>query len=72
MANRNTLKAAHKLQAWLTLHEITRAEFAEVIGVDRSTVYRYLDGTMRPAWSQVRAITEKTGGAVDANDWVEG
>ena len=71
MKNRQP-RACKKLEAWLVLNEISRAEFAEQIGVDRSVVYKWLDGTHRPKWPwRTDVIDRITNGAVQADDWTK-
>ena len=60
------------------LHDrrISAAEFAEKLGVHRSTVSRWIlppsDGgeTYRPSWDQIANISRVTYGLVTANDFM--
>lgn len=64
------------LADYLTDRRITAAEFAEKLGVHRSTVSRWIgppsdDGeTFRPSWDQLSKIKDLTGGLVTANDFM--
>lgn len=63
-----------RLGDYLESKRMSAAEFAEQLGVDRSTVSRWLDTSggkiFRPRWDQLPRIAEVTGGAVTANDFV--
>jgi len=58
-----------KLRDWLESKHMSPAEFADLIGCDRSSVGRWLDGTM-PQRSARARIKEATGGAVTASDFL--
>lgn len=45
------------------------ADFATLVGVDRSSIHRMRNGKQMPSVEVMRAIAEKTGGAVTANDF---
>ena len=60
-----------KLEKYLEIRDLSKAEFAKMIGVTRQSVYRYINGRP-PEWDILREITAKTDGAVQANDWVDG
>lgn len=57
-----------KLAEYLKLANLTDADFAQRIGVERSTVTR-LRGDQIPTREVMRAIAEATNGAVTANDF---
>lgn len=61
-----------KLSEWLHANNVSPAEFAGRLGVHRSTVGRWIDprSGARPDWEVVPKITEATGGAVTANDFL--
>ena len=64
------------LADYLNDRRISAAEFAEKLGVHRSTVSRWIlppsDGgeTYRPSWDQIANISRLTGGLVTANDFM--
>lgn len=58
-----------KLGAWLTAKEILPKDFAAGVGVDKSLVSRWLDGTVIPRRENMRRIREFTNGEVTANDF---
>lgn len=64
------------LADYLNDRRISAAEFAEKLGVHRSTVSRWIlppseDGeTFRPSWDQIAKIMDLTGGLVTANDFM--
>ncbi len=64
-----------KLADYLKENSITAASFAEMIGVDKSTVCRWIepagDKVYRPRWDHIRKIEEITGGLVKANDFAD-
>ena len=59
-----------KLKDYLREKDITAREFAELIGVDYSTVTRYCAGVRRPEWPILERITVATGGAVTPTDFL--
>lgn len=59
-----------KLADWLKHNRMTPAAFAELLGVDKSTATRWANEETTPRPAQMRAIKEKTGGAVTADDFV--
>ena len=65
-----------KLADYLTERDLSAAEFAFRIGVHRSTVSRWLEGSTnggavaRPSWDQIIKVHEETGGLVTANDFM--
>ncbi len=58
-----------KLGAWLTAKEMLPSAFADGIGVDKSLVSRWLDGSVIPRRDNMRRIREFTNGEVTANDF---
>ncbi len=62
---------AMTLIQFLKKSNITREQFAEMIGVDRVTVYRWETGKAFPIRHMAR-ITAATGGKVTANDFYRG
>jgi len=64
-----TILANMKLQAYLAEARLSRAEFAEAIGVSQETVRRYLIGSRIPDRSTMAKIALATGCRVTANDF---
>ena len=60
-----------RLSTWLTKQGQTPDWLASQIGVDRSTITRYLSGARRPAWDIMPRIMEITGNDVTANDFID-
>lgn len=58
------------LDQFLQSKRLTRAAFAEQVGVSRQTLQRYLAGERFPRRRVLRAIDAATGGLVTANDFV--
>jgi DNA-binding transcriptional regulator YdaS (Cro superfamily) len=58
-----------KLAAWLNDRSMSAAEFADKVGVHRSTVGRWIDGEVKPSWDQLPKIQELTAGQVTPNDF---
>lgn len=67
-----------KLSAYIKKQRITAAEFAARIGVNKSTVSRWIESEdhpqplYRPNWSQIDKIVRETDGDVTANDFMPG
>ncbi|MGE3064161.1 MAG: helix-turn-helix domain-containing protein [Hyphomicrobiaceae bacterium] len=61
-----------QLVDYLASKRITSAEFAEQVGVDRSTVGRWLSGESIPRRDAIIKIACETGGQVTANDFMGG
>lgn len=61
-----------RLGDWLTAKKMTDADFATKVGVDRSTVGRWVDGSNMPRRRNMADIARVTDGQVTANDFVEG
>lgn len=59
-----------RLKDWLDAKHMSPAEFAGLVGVERSTVGRWLSGRM-PQKVHRDKIREVTGGAVTGGDFVE-
>lgn len=59
-----------KLQEWLDRKRMSHAEFAKLIGADRSSVTRYAAAGRMPRRGVLARISEVTGGAVCADDFV--
>jgi transcriptional regulator with XRE-family HTH domain len=59
-----------KLKEYLREKDITAREFADLIGVDYSSVTRYCAGSRRPEWPILERITVATGGAVTPTDFL--
>lgn len=61
-----------RLADYLTAHGLTPARFADLIGVNRSTVARWLDPErpIMPHQEHRTRILEVTGGLVTANDFM--
>lgn len=58
-----------KLSTYLETNGLSDADFAALIGVDRSSVTRMRAGNQTPSLRTMQTIAEKTGGAVTANDF---
>jgi len=58
------------LSAFLASQNMTRAQFAERMGVHPVTVSKWCSGAMRPAWSAIERIQAETGGQVMAQDFM--
>lgn len=61
-----------QLADYLSANNIMPSAFATQVGVDKSTVSRWLDGSLRPGWESLKRIAKCTGGQVTANDFVVG
>lgn len=59
-----------KLGDWIKDRKMTLEAFGHVVSADKSTVSRWVDGTVVPRPSKMREITEATGGEVTANDFM--
>lgn len=59
-----------QLREWLNTKKMPANEFAALIGVDKSTVGRWIAGDVRPSWEIIPRIIDATGGAVTANDFL--
>ncbi|KAB2918488.1 MAG: helix-turn-helix transcriptional regulator [Hyphomicrobiaceae bacterium] len=59
-----------RLCDWLKAGNMSGVEFADKIGVHRSTVSRWLAGTAKPRWDELPKIERATDGKVMANDFV--
>ena len=55
---------------WIKSRGLTDVDFAELVGVDKSTVGRWVAGTVRPDWDRLPKIIEVTEGLVTANDFI--
>ena len=55
---------------YLASNGLKASAFAARLGVDRSTVGRWLSGVQRPDWDTLEKIHAATGGAVTANDFM--
>ena len=60
-----------RLAEYLAASNLSDAEFADRVGVHKSTVGRWVAGAVRPAWDQLPKITAATDGQVTANDFVD-
>jgi transcriptional regulator with XRE-family HTH domain len=62
-----------KLSDWLETNRMSASEFAEIIGVHRSTVGRWADPkyTGRPWRDLMAKIAKATNGQVTANDFMD-
>lgn len=60
------------LKAWLKKHGKTVEEFADAIGVAKSSVSRWANGTRFPRPEMIARIQEATGEKVEANDFMRG
>ena len=59
-----------KLETYLNDRKITPVDFAKRIGVDSSTVTRWISGVRRPEWPKMELIIRETNGAVMPNDFL--
>lgn len=59
------------LEQWLRQNSKLKRDFAVEIGVTPQMISAYLKGDIWPSKKTLLAITEKTGGAVTANDFLE-
>lgn len=57
-----------QLNDYLEKNNLTAQDFAPLIGVKWSAVYRYISGTRVPAKHIMQRIFEVTGGQVTPND----
>ncbi|NRA88323.1 MAG: helix-turn-helix transcriptional regulator [Rhizobiales bacterium] len=60
-----------KLKTWLTQADISRADFADEIGVNKRTITRYLDGDRKPGADIFSKIFDVTKGNVTPNDFYD-
>lgn len=58
-----------QLTQWLSIHDLTAAEFGRRVGVGRATALRYAKGQRIPDRDVMARIVRETGGAVTANDF---
>lgn len=61
-----------RLKQWLKEHNITGAQFAEMMGVRQSAVSMWLTGERFPSRENIQKIVELTGGKVQPNDFYKG
>ena len=66
------IRCVMKLKAWLDLAPMSRTEFAEKVGADLSTVYRWYQGQTRPDYERAKRVQDVTDGAVRFDDWLNG
>lgn len=57
------------LKKYLKNNNITQKDFAELLGVDKMTLWRYVQGTRIPKPKIMQKIFELTKGEVTANDF---
>jgi transcriptional regulator with XRE-family HTH domain len=60
-----------KLDRYLKRKKITPEDFAALIPVHPTTIYRFLNGLSFPKSGNIRRISEVTNGSVTANDFVD-
>jgi transcriptional regulator with XRE-family HTH domain len=60
-----------KLADYLSQNNLSPADFAEAIGVNRSNVHRFCTGERRPDLATLERIHNATGGQVTAVDFFE-
>ena len=58
-----------KLERWMKIKGYTDGQFAELIGMDRSTVNLYRHGLRMPRPAVMEKITDATAGQVKPNDF---
>lgn len=63
-------KSGSKLEAYLEANKLTDAEFAALIGKDRSSVTRLRTLKTKPTWDTAQRIAAATNGAVTPNDFI--
>lgn len=59
-----------RLDQWLQHHNVSAKEFADRVGVNKATAYRWLDGKSMPQAEHLAVIMRMTGNAVTANDFM--
>ena len=59
-----------KLTDFLASEKMTRADFADRMGVHPVTVSKWCSGAMRPGWSAMERIQALTAGRVTAQDFM--
>lgn len=57
-----------KLKTWMEKHKIDISAMAEKLGVDRSSVHKYIDGTRTPRLSIAAKIEKITKGKVTCSE----
>lgn len=62
----------HPLDAWLSKHGRTRQWLAAKLGVSEATLSRVIAGKQWPSRNLAAEIARITGGAITANDFLEG
>ena len=60
------------LKTYLKQQGISYKEFAYMMGVEVTTVYRWLSGDRVPPLQTAVHIEDKTSGAVTCRDWIDG
>ncbi len=61
-----------QLGPWLKTNSINAVEFGRRIGLkEPNSIYRYIQGTRRPATRMIEAIFKETNGAVTPNDFFD-
>lgn len=60
-----------QIDQFLSEREISAAQFAREIPVQKQTMYKYLKKIVFPSAQVQLRISELTGGRVTPNDWVE-
>lgn len=60
----------HPLKRWRKENSITLVQFAEIVGVDHSSLSRTERGAQHLSWDAMRKIYAATGGSVTPNDLV--
>lgn len=60
-----------KLKKWMERNHIDISSMAEKLGVDRSSVHKYLDGTRTPRLSIAAKIEEITDGEVTCTELLD-
>lgn len=59
-----------RLEPWQEAHQFSDAQLAEMVGVDRSAIYRWKHGA-RPAKKYILKIFSITGGKVTPSDFYD-
>lgn len=58
------------LETWMRVHGVSIEAMADLIGVSRMTVYRWIRGSNRPTWDALQRISKVTGGQVTADSFL--
>lgn len=59
-----------KLKEWIERECVDRSKFAKKIGVERTALYLWEKGHIRPTYENLKKIVEATGGKVTIDDFI--